>query len=56
MFPAAAESFNMLEAFFIGRALAETINERLGNIVGDALAEVGKVEAEFRRSTRCVII
>ena len=42
----------MLEAFFLGRALAETVNERLGNVAGDVLAEVGKVEAEFRRSVR----
>lgn len=42
----------MLKAFFIGRALAETINERLGNVVGDTLAEIGKLEAEFRKSVR----
>lgn len=42
----------MLEAFFIGRALAETVNERLGNLAGDALAEFGKLEAEFRRTLR----
>ena len=42
----------MLEAFFIGRALAETVNERLGSAVGDVLAEVGKLDAEIRRSVQ----
>ena len=40
----------MLNAFFIGRALAETVNERLGSAVGDIVAEVGKLEAEIRRN------
>jgi hypothetical protein len=30
--------------------VAEVLNERLGNLVGDALAEIGKVEAELRRA------
>ncbi|KAH7619054.1 hypothetical protein Ndes2526B_g06004 [Nannochloris sp. 'desiccata'] len=46
----ATESLGMLEAFFIGRALAETVNERLGSVVGDAVAEIGRIEAELRRS------
>jgi len=44
----------MLEAFFIGRALAETVNERLGSVVGDAVAEIGKLDAELRRSVQYV--
>lgn len=44
----------MLEAFFIGRALAETVNERLGSVVGDAVAEIGRIEAELRRSIQYV--
>ena len=51
--PAAETSFNMLEAFFVGRALAEVVNERLGAAVGDALAEAGKLDAELRRALRC---
>ncbi len=43
----------MLEAFFIGRALAETLNERLGSAVGDALADFGKFDAETRQRIRC---
>lgn len=42
----------MLEAFFIGRALAEVVNERLGAALGDALAEFGKWDAETRQSIR----
>lgn len=42
----------MLEAFFIGRALAETVNERLGAALGDALAEFGKWDAETRQAIR----
>jgi hypothetical protein len=48
------ESLGMLEAFFIGRALAETVNERLGSVVGDVVAEIGKLEAELRRSIQYV--
>jgi hypothetical protein len=53
-FLTATESLGMLEAFFIGRALAETVNERLGSVVGDVVAEVGKLEAELRRSIQYV--
>ncbi|EFN50711.1 hypothetical protein CHLNCDRAFT_142594 [Chlorella variabilis] len=46
------ESKNILEGFFIGRALAETVNERLGAALGDALAEFGKWDAETRQAIR----
>lgn len=46
------ESRGMLEAFFVGRALAEVLNERLGAALGDALAEFGKWDAETRQSIR----
>lgn len=46
---AAQDSFNVLEAFFVGRALAEVLNERLGAAAADALAEFGKLDAELRR-------
>ena len=51
---AATESLGMLEAFFIGRALAETVNERLGSVVGDVVAQIGKLDAELRRSLQYV--
>ncbi len=46
------ESRGMLEAFFVGRALAAVLNERLGAALGDALAEFGKWDAETRQSIR----
>ncbi|KAL4458677.1 hypothetical protein ABPG75_013542 [Micractinium tetrahymenae] len=46
------ESRGMLEAFFIGRALAEVVNERLGAALGDALADFGKWDAETRQAMR----
>jgi hypothetical protein len=46
------ESGNVLEAFFVGRAFAEVVNERLGASVGDALAAVGRLDAELRQAAR----
>lgn len=42
----------MLDAFFLGRALAEVLNERLGAALGDALANFGKADAELRQALR----
>ncbi|PRW59941.1 thylakoid lumen sll1769 [Chlorella sorokiniana] len=42
----------MLQAFFVGRALAEVLNERLGAALGDALADFGKWDAETRQTIR----
>ena len=36
----------ILDAFLLGRALAETTNERLGAALGEALSEVSKRQAE----------
>lgn len=44
----------MLEAFFVGRALAEVLNERAGAALGDALAEFGRWDAETRQAIRWV--
>ena len=46
----ARESLNLLEAFFVGRAFAEVVNERLGEWAADVFAELGKLEAEIRRA------
>ena len=46
------ESRNVLDAFFLGRALAEVLNERLGAALGDALATFGKADAELRQALR----
>jgi hypothetical protein len=40
----------ILQAFFIGRALAEIVNERAGAAFENFLAEVGKTTAELAKS------
>lgn len=55
-FSAATESFEMLEAFFIGRAFAETVNERLGQLAGDTLAQIGRLQTEIPQSIRYTIV
>jgi len=47
-----ASSKAILSAFFAGKALADTLNERLGNLVGEVLSEVGKRQAEQQRQLR----
>lgn len=42
----------LLQAFFVGRAVAEVINERLEVAVTDALSEIGKFDAEAREQLR----
>lgn len=42
----------ILGSFFVGKAFAEVLNERLGNAAADALAEFGKMEAEIRKEIR----
>lgn len=46
------ESKQLLDAFFLGRALAETVTERFGNLVGEILSEVGQRQAESQRHIR----
>jgi len=38
----------LLQAFFIGRAVADVVNERLEVALTDALSELGKFDAEAR--------
>eukprot|EP00976_Prorocentrum_cordatum_P112311 1195511-Prorocentrum_minimum.AAC.2 len=46
------ENRAVLDAFFVGRAFAEVINEKLGTAVGELLSEVAKRDAERRREVR----
>lgn len=39
-----------MNSFFYGKALAEVLNERMGNMAADILAELGTVEAELRKT------
>lgn len=41
-----AEANNVLDAFFLGKAFADTVNERLGAALGDLLSEISKRNAE----------
>ncbi|MDJ0616096.1 MAG: hypothetical protein QNJ63_04980 [Calothrix sp. MO_192.B10] len=38
----------LVQAFFVGRAVAEVINERVERSFTDALSELGKVDAELK--------
>ncbi|MCC5639073.1 hypothetical protein LC593_25225 [Nostoc sp. CHAB 5844] len=42
----------LLQAFFVGRSVAEVINERLEVALTDALSELGKFDAEAREQLR----
>jgi hypothetical protein len=42
----------LVQAFFVGRAVAEVINERLEVVLTDALSELGKFDAEAREQLR----
>jgi hypothetical protein len=46
------ESKQLLDAFFLGKALAETVSERIGSLVGELLSEVGQRQAEQQRQIR----
>ncbi|CEJ42586.1 DUF6825 family protein [Umezakia ovalisporum] len=41
-----------VQAFFLGRAVAEVINERLEVAITDALSDLGKFDAEAREQMR----
>jgi polyhydroxyalkanoate synthesis regulator phasin len=41
-----------VQAFFVGRAVAEVINERLEVAVTDALSDLGQFDAEAREQMR----
>ena len=42
----------MTNPFFVGRAIAEVVNEQLENSLTDALSELGKFDAEQRERLR----
>jgi hypothetical protein len=44
-----------LDAFFIGRATAEAVIDRLENTVSDALSALGKFDAEQREQIRIFV-
>lgn len=46
------ESKEVLEAFFLGKAFAEAVTERLGTVVGELLSDVGRWQAEQQKQVR----
>ncbi|KAL5702495.1 hypothetical protein ACHQM5_027708 [Ranunculus cassubicifolius] len=46
------ESNGLLDAFFLGKALAETINERIESTVGEVLSVVGRLQAEQQKQVQ----
>lgn len=42
----------LLHAFFVGRSVAEILNEQFENALTDALSELGKFDAEQRERLR----
>lgn len=45
-------SREVLDAFFLGRALAEVVLERVGSAVGEFLSDVGRAQAEQQQQIR----
>ncbi|CAN0897885.1 Uncharacterized protein At4g13200, chloroplastic [Linum grandiflorum] len=43
------ESKNVLDAFFLGKALAEVLNERIESAVGEVLSTIGKLQSEQQK-------
>ncbi|MBW4651213.1 MAG: hypothetical protein KME06_21355 [Kastovskya adunca ATA6-11-RM4] len=43
---------SLIHAFFVGRAVAETLNEQLEDALTNALSELGKFDAEQRERLR----
>lgn len=46
------DSKSVLDAFFLGKALAETINERVESAVGELLSVVGRLQAEQQKQVQ----
>ena len=46
------ERKDVLDAFFLGKALAETINEKLGEALGEFISQVNQSQAEQREAIR----
>lgn len=42
----------MLDAFFLGKALAEVINERIESTVGEVLGTIGRFQAEQQKQVQ----
>lgn len=50
--PGENESKQVLDAFFLGKALAEALNERVESAVGELLSTVGRLQAEQQKQVQ----
>ncbi|KAL3725130.1 hypothetical protein ACJRO7_030188 [Eucalyptus globulus] len=50
--PGGNESRTVLDAFFLGKALAEALNERVESVVGEFLSTVGRLQAEQQKQVQ----
>ncbi|KAK1552568.1 hypothetical protein Q3G72_019262 [Acer saccharum] len=46
------DSMSVLDAFFLGKALAEALNERVESAVGEFLSTVGRLQAEQQKQVQ----
>ncbi|TXG56648.1 hypothetical protein EZV62_017961 [Acer yangbiense] len=46
------DSKSVLDAFFLGKALAEALNERVESAVGEFLSTVGRLQAEQQKQVQ----
>ncbi|KAE8662362.1 pantoate--beta-alanine ligase-like [Hibiscus syriacus] len=46
------ESRSVLDAFFLGKALAEALNERIESTIGEFFSVVGRLQAEQQKQCR----
>ncbi|KAL6210917.1 hypothetical protein ACLB2K_016147 [Fragaria x ananassa] len=47
--PGESDSKSVLDAFFLGKALAEALNERIESSVGEFLSTIGRLQAEQQK-------
>ncbi|KAK8609210.1 hypothetical protein V6N13_025516 [Hibiscus sabdariffa] len=46
------ESRNVLDAFFLGKAVAKALNERIESTIGEFLSVVGRLQAEKQKQVQ----
>lgn len=46
------ESKTILDAFFLGKAVAEALNERVESAVGEFLSTIGRLQAEQQKQVQ----
>lgn len=50
--PGESESRSVLDAFLLGKALAEALNERIESAVGEFLSTIGRLQAEQQKQVQ----